>query len=93
MERVHDTPQWGQQLQDNIARVLEQTDNDKGESDSLAKAAATAFGTSYKPGRDSTDPTTSLWDVSEPATVKEALDRLAFHISSGTGATPIAELP
>ena len=35
----------------------------------------------------------TVWATSAPATIEEAINRLAHHISSGAGAVPIVELP
>ena len=43
--------------------------------------------TTYKPA----DP--GVWAGTPPSSIAEAIDRLAFHVSSGGGAAPILELP
>ena len=87
LERVSDAPDWAQRLQDNLDRALERVSGDADSSSSSAATAAMASGTTYTPAR------AADWDGSPPSTIDEAVDRLAYHISSGAGTASIVELP
>lgn len=86
LERVQGSPEIGQ-LQDRLGPVLEKLSKDTEDGVSNAATAATAGGTSYTPV-DASD-----WAGTAPATIQQAIDRLAHHVRTGGGANPILGLP